>query len=96
MTLARVATCATDAYPHGLNISPDGKHVVATGFSADHVRVLDAASGHERARLEVGQGSAHTGFLPDGRTAFIGCSISNHLAVIDVVDGRRVGMVTLN
>lgn len=96
MTLERVATCATDAYPHGLNISPEGKHVVATGFSADHVRVLDAATGTERARIEVGQGSAHTAFLPDGRTAFVGCSISNHLAVIDMVDGRQVRTVRLN
>jgi len=94
-TLERVATCGTDAYPHGLNISPDGNSVVATGFSANHVRVFDAATGKERWRIEVGEGSAHTAFLPDAHTGFVGCSISDHLAVIDLDDGRRVGAIRL-
>jgi YVTN family beta-propeller protein len=95
LTLERVATCDTDAYPHGLNISPDGKSVVATGFSADCLRVFDAATGRERAHVEVGKGSAHTAFLPDG-TAFVGCSISDHLAVVDLDVGQRVGVIRLN
>lgn len=52
-TLERIATCETDAYPHGLNISPDGRHVVAT-------RLL----GCSRARVERGnrrRARAHSG-----------------------------------
>jgi DNA-binding beta-propeller fold protein YncE len=94
-TLARVATVTTDAYPHGLNISHDGKNVVTTGFSASHVRVFDAATARERSRIEVGEGGAHTAFLPDGRTAYVGCSISNHLAVIDMDSGRRTATIRL-
>ena len=63
-------------------------------------RERDAAAriavAEERARIEVGAGSAHTAFLPDGRTAFVGCSIDDHLAVIDLEDGARVGTITLN
>lgn len=95
-TLERVATCRTDAYPHGLNISPDGNSVVATGFSADHVRVFDAADGKERWRIAVGEGSAHAAFLPDARTAFVGCSLSDHMAIIDLDAGRLTGTLTLN
>ncbi len=69
--------------------------MVATGFSADHVRVFDAATGRERAHIPVGEGSAHTAFLPDGRTAFVGCSISDHLAVIDIEAGRQLGAIRL-
>ncbi len=96
LTLERVGICTTDAYPHGLNISPDGASVVATGFSAEHVRVYDAATGRERGRIEVGAGSAHTAFLPDGRTAFVGCSIDDHLAVINLESGTRTATVRLN
>jgi DNA-binding beta-propeller fold protein YncE len=95
-TLERVAELKTDAYPHGLDISPDGRRVVATGFSGNHVRVFDVATSQEWARIEVGEGSAHTAFLPDGRTAFVGCSISDHLAVIDIETGERTGIIRLN
>ena len=95
-TLERVAVLDTDAYPHGLNISPDGSSVVATGFSSDHVRLFDAATYEEKARIKVGEGSAHTAFLPDNRTAFVGCSISDHLAVIDIESGTCTELIRLN
>lgn len=96
LTLERVAIRDTDAYPHGLDISPDGNSVVATGFSAAHIRIYDAATTTERARVYVGEGSAHTAFHSDGRTAFIGCSISDHLAAIDLDSGRSLATIRLN
>lgn len=95
-TLERVGELKTDPYPHGLDISPDGESVVATGFSGNHVRVFDAATGRERCRIAVGEGSAHTAFLPDGRTGFVGCSISDHLAVIDIAAGSSSGVIHLD
>jgi YVTN family beta-propeller protein len=96
LTLERTATVATDAYPHGLNISHDGKTVVATGFNARHVRVFDAATARERLRIEVGEGSAHTAFSPDGMAAFVGCAVSDHLAVIDLAEGAKTAEIRLN
>ena len=96
ITLERVATLSTDAYPHGLNISHDGRRVVATGYSGDHVRVFDSATAAETSHIEVGQGGAHTAFAVDGRTAFVGCSISNHLAVIDVERGAHLTDIRLD
>ena len=81
-TLARVALLATDAYPHGLDISPDGRYVVATGFASEWVRIFDAGTQRELARIEVGQGSSHTVFSADD--AYVGCSVSDHVACIDL------------
>ena len=83
-TLARVALLPTEPYAHGLDVSPDGRYVVATGFGSNHVRVYDGETHTELARIEVGQGSAHTAFTPDSKTAFVGCSVSNHAACVDL------------
>jgi YVTN family beta-propeller protein len=81
-TLARVALLRTDAYPHGLDVSPDGAWLVATGFASDHARVFDARSLRELARLPVGRGSSHTAFA--GGCAWIGCSVDDHLARVEL------------
>jgi len=96
LTLERVATRETDAYPHGLDISPDGNSVAATGFSAGHVRIYDGATAAERARIQIGAGSSHTAFHCDGRRAFVGCSISDHLAAIDLASGQLLKTIRLN
>jgi len=93
-TLERVALLQTDRYPHGLDVSPDGKYLVATGFGSDHARVYDARSHLELARIEVGWGSSHTDFSSGG-TAWIGCSVSDHIARVDLqalTCASRVGL----
>ena len=65
-------------------------------FSSDHVRVFDATTYEEKARIIVGEGSAHTAFLTDNRTAFVGCSISDHLAVIDIEAKTCTELLRLN
>ena len=87
-SLERVAVLATDAYPHGLDISHDGRYVIATGFASNHVRVYDCGTQLEIARIEVGQGSSHSVFAPDCGTAFIGCSVSDHVACVDLAELR--------
>lgn len=77
-------------------LSPNGTIVIATAFSGRHIRVYDAATAAEQARIEIGEGSAHTTFDPDGRTAFIGCSISDHLAAIDLNTGQSLGTIHSN
>jgi len=92
-TLARVAEMETDAYPHGLDISPDGRFVVVTGFAADHVRIFDTESQRLVARTEIGRGGSHTAFR-DGH-AYIGCSVSDWVAAVDLLAGTRVGTMSL-
>jgi DNA-binding beta-propeller fold protein YncE len=83
-TLQRAALLQTEPYPHGLDISPDGRYAIATGFSSDHLRIYDAQTHTEIARVEVGRGSSHTAFLDDANTAFVGCSVSDHVARVDL------------
>jgi len=83
-TLERVALLATDAYPHGLDVSPDGRYVIATGFASDHLRVFDAKAHCEIARIKVGQGSSHTVIV--GKYAYVGCSVSDRIACIDLAE----------
>jgi DNA-binding beta-propeller fold protein YncE len=82
VTLERVALLATDAYPHGLDISPDGRYVIATGYASNCLRVFDAEALREIARIEVGPGSSHTAFA--GNHAYAGCSVSDRIACIDL------------
>jgi DNA-binding beta-propeller fold protein YncE len=93
-TLDRVALLETDRYPHGLDVSPDGKHLVATGFGCDHARIYDARLHRELARVDVGWGSSHTDFALDG-AAWIGCSVSDHVACIDLQTLACVSRVRL-
>lgn len=94
--LELVALLETDAYPHGLGVSPDGRHVIATGFSSDCVRLYDAAAPVELARIEVGRGSSHAAFDPGTGLAFVACSVSDHVACIDLAARRGVARLGLD
>ena len=96
ISLELVATLETDPYPHGLDISADGKWIVATGFSSDHVRVIDGETFTETARVKVGAGSSHSAFMPDNQAAWTACSVSDHLAKIDLAAGANAYTARLN
>lgn len=81
-TLERLALLATGPYPHGLDVSPDGRHVVVTAFAGKDVQVLDAASAGELGRVGVGLGSSHTAFCAG--MAWVGCSVDDHVARVDL------------
>jgi 6-phosphogluconolactonase (cycloisomerase 2 family) len=93
--MERIALLKSERYAHGLDVSPDGRWVVATGFGAEHVHVYDAARCERVARVEVGRGSSHTAFAADGSTAHVACSVSAHVAVLDLEQGACTGTVTL-
>ncbi len=82
--LKKVAMLETDAYPHGLYMSPQGRWLIATGYSSDYLRVYDTATNTQAARIEVGRGSSHVAFLPDQETAYVTCSVDDHLARLDL------------
>ncbi len=83
-TLHKIVTLETEPYPHGLYMSPQGQWIVATGFSSDYLRVYDATTQVEVARIEVGRGSSHVAFLPEQATAYVACSVDDHLARLDL------------
>jgi len=95
-TLERVALLATERYAHGLDVSPDSRHVVATGFFSDCLRVYDARTFADKSRISVGLGFSHTAFLSGGATAYVGCSVSDHVAVVDMERAERFAMVRIN
>ena len=92
-TLERVALLETDAYPHGLDFSPDGRYVVATGFSSNHLRVYDAGARTLLRRVDVGYGSSHSAFA--GGNVFVGCSVVDYVACIDLPAGNVTARIAL-
>jgi len=94
-TLERIALLASERYAHGLDVSPDGRWTVATGYGSDCVTVYDAAGCKLVARIEVGRGSSHTAFSADGASAHVGCSVSAHVAVLDLERAACAGKVSL-
>jgi DNA-binding beta-propeller fold protein YncE len=80
-SLERVALLATDAYPHGLDVTPDGRFVVVAGFGSDGVRIFEATAHREIVRVAAGFGASHAAFAGD--SAFVACSVADHVAVLD-------------
>lgn len=96
-TLQRKALLPTECYPHGLDVSPDGRYVVVTGFSSEFLRIYDADKHVQVARVEVGFGSSHTAFMAgDSMQAFVGCSVSDHVACIDLRAARLTDTISLH
>ena len=64
-------------------ISPDGAEIYLPTLEKDHWKVVDAASGEERARIVTNSGSHNTIYGLDGRTAYLAGLRSRELALID-------------
>ena len=99
--MEKIASLDTEPYPHGLDISPDGRWLVATGFSSDQIRIYDAATNTENVstestRIDVGRGSSHIAFLPDQKTAYVACSVDDHLARLDLNAMTCTQRISLN
>ena len=92
--LRRRAVVPSERYAHGLDAAPAGDCIVATGFSGDSVQVRAADDGRLIARIPVGTGSSHTAFDEAGH-AYVGCSVSAHVAVVDLAAARCVATIRL-
>lgn len=95
-SMDKITSLDTEPYPHGLEVSPDGRWIVATGFSSDHIRVYDAKTNTEETRIEVGRGSSHIAFLPDRKSAYIACSVDDHLARLDLNEMSCTQRIRIN
>ena len=93
-TLERIALLPAGEYPHGLDVSPDGRHLVVTAFAGDHVRVFDARAHRELGRIAAGRGSSHTAFCAG--MAWVGCSIDDHVARVDLATLSLTGQISIH
>lgn len=83
-----IGQVATDKYPHGLRLSPNGKDLYVANMRGGTVSVIDVGMLKETARIPVGKGPVQVGFSPDGAMAFVSLSAENSLGVIDTAMGR--------
>ncbi|MGE5302562.1 MAG: beta-propeller fold lactonase family protein [Alphaproteobacteria bacterium] len=80
-------------YPHFFAFSPNDRWVVVSNTGESSVCLIDAMSAQTVARLDVGQAPAHIAFDPEGACAFVGCEISDEIAVIDLSRQKVVDFV---
>lgn len=92
---AETARIATDAYPHGLRLSPDGKTLYVANMKGGTVSVIDVGTLKETGRIPVGKGPVQVGFAPDGQQAYVSLSGTNQLGLIDTRAQRLVGKVAV-
>ncbi|WP_238947647.1 YncE family protein [Caldimonas brevitalea] len=90
-----IGQVATDRYPHGLRLSPDGKTLYVANMRGGTVSVIDVDSLKETQRIAVGKGPVQVGFSPDGARAFVSLSAENRLGIIDTSKGRLVKKVAV-
>jgi DNA-binding beta-propeller fold protein YncE len=74
--------------PYNLDVTPDGKQVVATYKGGRAVGVIELATGKEHARIETTRRVPHAGVIPpDGRFAFVSCEgVGGEAGTVDVID----------
>ncbi len=80
-------------YPHFFAISPDDRWIVVSNTGESSVCLVHAKSHSIRAQLHVGAAPAHLTFDPEGRLAFVGCEISDEVAVIDLATQKLIDLV---
>jgi DNA-binding beta-propeller fold protein YncE len=73
-----------------LMFSPDGRHLVATGYAGGLAWVIDAADLRRQAPVPVAKGPQGMAFPPDGRSVIVASHDSGLLTRIDLASGRAV------
>lgn len=92
-------TLAVPAAPHNVQISADGKLVLATGMAGGHEHAGHAMSGNlliiptdsfdknSIRSISLGEHLAHVVTDASGKTAYVTDSASNRIAVVDIASG---------
>jgi YVTN family beta-propeller protein len=94
-TKAELGQIATDQYPHGLRLSPDGQTLYVANMKGGTVSVIDLPTLQETKRIAVGKGPVQVGFSADGKQAYVSLSGENRLGLIDTASQRLVGKVAV-
>jgi YVTN family beta-propeller protein len=71
--LSRSGEVALDPedFPHGLTITPDGRHALVVGFRGNSLSVIDTAGDTRVARVATGQYPYTVAVSPDGKRAYV-------------------------
>lgn len=79
--------------PHEAFFTPNGKELWAVVRGEDYVLVIDPVKMKETRRIQTGNGPGMVLFRPDGKYAFVPCSFTPELAVIDTKTYQVVARV---
>jgi DNA-binding beta-propeller fold protein YncE len=81
--------------PYNLEVTPDGKRVIATYKAGRAVGVIELATGKELARIETTRRVPHAVVIPpDGRYAFVSCEgVGGEAGTVDVIDLESLARV---
>jgi YVTN family beta-propeller protein len=69
--------------PYSVVATADGATAYVANTQADHLSVLDVATGLEKARIRIGFGGRAAVLTPDERYAFVSVENSNELVVVE-------------
>jgi YVTN family beta-propeller protein len=93
-TMAVLETTAAGNQPVQSSFQPnDGRYGLITHFEDTFILVLEAQTGKQVTRIEVGQPQANASFTPDGGTAFVALMASDEVGVIDMAQLALVGRI---
>jgi phospholipase C len=81
--------------PHGVAVTPDGKHAWVTDSERDQVVVLATSGLRTVGRIAVGATPWNTAFSADGSSAYVTNSNDNTVSVINTATQRTTGRIPL-
>jgi phospholipase C len=81
--------------PHGVTVTPDGRHAWVTDSERDQVVVLSTSTLRTVARIGVGRTPWNTAFSSDGSSAYVTNSNENTVSVINTATQRVTSKIPL-
>ena len=93
-TWRQVTKIPVGIYPHDIEVSPDGRFLLAACFGSGECLVIDTFRHEVIAKVRVGDGASHIAFDPGGTRGYVACSHANAVAVIDLAAQKMTGTMT--
>jgi phospholipase C len=81
--------------PHGVAVTPNGKHAYVTDTERDQVVVVSTSSLRVVRRIAVGRSPWNTAFTADGASAYVSNANDDTVSVIDTASGRVTKTIAL-
>lgn len=81
------------AFPAGLSVTPDGKHLYVAENLSNKVAVIDLASKQVVAKIEVGEYPYDCLVAPDGKRVYVSNWGARNVGVIDTATNKVIGAI---
>jgi phospholipase C len=81
--------------PHGVAVTPDGKHAYVTDTERDQVLVVSTSSPRVVRRIAVGRSPWNTAFTADSAKAYVSNANDDTVSAIDTATGRVTQTIAL-